>query len=136
MLSSLIAMATASIPSGERDFGSLQLALAAVPDSRARHGVRYTFAELLAVVVAAVFSGARTLTMIAEWADHAASVRSFPQRQDALGCDPAPGDDHDRYPRLLTRSARRPTAAPQPGRRPVSQHSSGSVSRAPPRRCG
>lgn len=75
MLSSLIAAASTFTPASVPDFESLRHALGAVPDPRARRGVRYPFTELLAIVVAAVFSGARTLTMIVEWAQHAASIR-------------------------------------------------------------
>jgi predicted transposase YbfD/YdcC len=55
------------------DFQDAQLpglceVLATIPDPRARRGVRYGFTQVLAVIVAAVVSGAETLTMIAEWA--------------------------------------------------------------------
>ncbi|MCW2131918.1 ISAs1 family transposase [Arthrobacter sp. VKM Ac-2550] len=64
---------------GQIDVGSLRAALEQVPDPRARRGVRYPFADLLLVLVCAVFSGAKTLTMIAEWARHAAgSGQLFP----------------------------------------------------------
>jgi predicted transposase YbfD/YdcC len=43
-------------------------ALAAVPDPRARRGVRHGFVAILAVGVCAVLAGARTFTAIAEWA--------------------------------------------------------------------
>ncbi len=81
MLSSLITTVTtvtASAVPGLGGFDTLREALAAVPDPRARRGVRYAFAELLGIVVAAVFSGARTLTMIAEWAEDAAAARALP----------------------------------------------------------
>ena len=52
---------------------SLRVALEKIPDPRAKRGVRYSFAELLLTIVCAVFSGARTLTMITEWA-HDATV--------------------------------------------------------------
>ena len=51
---------------------SLRAALEAVPDPRARRGVRYPFTDLLLMLVCAVFSGAKSLTMIFEWAHHAA----------------------------------------------------------------
>ncbi len=54
---------------------SLREALTRVPDPRARRGVRYPFIELLYLVVCAVFSGARTLTMITEWANDASATR-------------------------------------------------------------
>lgn len=57
------------------DVISLRDALAEIPDPRAKRGVRYSFVELLLVIVCAVFSGARTLTMITEWA-HDAAVRT------------------------------------------------------------
>ena len=52
---------------------SLLDALARVPDPRARRGVRYPFIELLHLIVCAVISGAKTLTMITEWTHDAAS---------------------------------------------------------------
>ncbi|GAC1458418.1 MAG: ISAs1 family transposase [Pseudarthrobacter sp.] len=57
---------------GRIDVQALRVALGKVPDPRARRGVRYPFADLLLVLVCAVFSGAKTLTMIVEWARHAA----------------------------------------------------------------
>lgn len=54
------------------DVPSLRAALAHVPDPRAKRGVRYPLPELLLVFVGAVFSGAKSLTMIAEWARDAA----------------------------------------------------------------
>jgi predicted transposase YbfD/YdcC len=42
--------------------------LASVPDPRARRGVRHAVSAVLAVSVAAVVSGARAYTVIAEWA--------------------------------------------------------------------
>ena len=42
-------------------------ALAAVTDPRARRGVRHRFAAILAIVVGAVLSGARSYIAIAEW---------------------------------------------------------------------
>ncbi len=56
------------------DVPSLRAALEKIPDPRARRGVRYPFAELLLVLVCAVFSGAKSLTMILEWARHAATI--------------------------------------------------------------
>jgi predicted transposase YbfD/YdcC len=78
MLSSLIAAASTAAATWPDDFGSLRQALALVPDPRARRGVRYGFTELLAIIVSAVFCGAKTLTMIAEWAEHAATLKPFP----------------------------------------------------------
>lgn len=46
----------------------LLAALAAVPDPRARRGVRHRFVAVLAVAVCAVLAGAATFTAIAEWA--------------------------------------------------------------------
>ena len=57
------------------DVISLRAALGKVPDPRAKRGVRYSFTELLLVIVCAVFSGAKTLTMITEWA-HDAAVKA------------------------------------------------------------
>ena len=46
----------------------LVAALGAVPDPRARRGVRYRLASLLAVAVCAVLAGACTFAAIADWA--------------------------------------------------------------------
>lgn len=53
---------------------SLAQALLAVPDPRARRGVRYEFAQLLQIIVTAVLAGATTLTAIYEWAQHTATI--------------------------------------------------------------
>ena len=42
--------------------------LAAVPDPRARRGVRHRLAVILGLAVCAVLAGARSFTAIAEWA--------------------------------------------------------------------
>lgn len=55
----------------DADLPSLREALSVVTDPRKRRGVRYAFTELLLVIVAAVISGSKTLTMIAEWAQDA-----------------------------------------------------------------
>jgi predicted transposase YbfD/YdcC len=47
---------------------TLKDALRKIPDPRHRRGVRYPFLELLLTIVCAVVSGAKTLTMITEWA--------------------------------------------------------------------
>ena len=58
-----------SLPAG------LLAVLAAVPDPRARRGVRHRAVAVLAVSVAAVLAGARAYTVIAEWAaDQSADV--------------------------------------------------------------
>ena len=49
-----------------------------MPDPRHRRGVRYPFLDLLQIIVCAVISGAATLTMIAEWAQEAATAQGFP----------------------------------------------------------
>jgi predicted transposase YbfD/YdcC len=46
----------------------LLVALGAVPDPRARRGVRHGFVAVLAIAVCAVLAGACTFTAIAEWA--------------------------------------------------------------------
>ena len=53
------------------DMSSLRAALEKVPDPRFKRGVRYPFTELLLMIVCAVFSGAKTLTMTTEWAHDA-----------------------------------------------------------------
>lgn len=52
----------------EFDERNLLHALTAVPDPRARRGVRYRLASLLAVAVCAVLAGAATFAAIADWA--------------------------------------------------------------------
>lgn len=42
-----------------------------VPDPRARRGARYPLTDVLLLFVAAVLDGARSLTMVAEWAARA-----------------------------------------------------------------
>jgi len=54
--------------------------LAAVPDARARRGVRHRLAVILGLAVCAVLTGARSFTAIAEWAADA-----DPVTLDALG---------------------------------------------------
>jgi predicted transposase YbfD/YdcC len=72
-LTSLLESHSTGVPDyGEIDVQALRAALGQVPDPRARRGVRYPFADLLLLLVGAVFSGAKTLTMIVEWARHAA----------------------------------------------------------------
>lgn len=83
---------------------SLRAALEKVPDPRARRGIRYPFTGLLLILVCAIFSGAQTLTTIAEWARHAAgSAALFPSakvhspatiRRLAARIDPLALDEH------------------------------------------
>jgi ferric-dicitrate binding protein FerR (iron transport regulator) len=42
--------------------------LAAIPDPRARRGMRHRLAVILGLAVCAVLAGARSFTAIAEWA--------------------------------------------------------------------
>lgn len=71
-------------PLGAEDLPSLRQTLSSVPDPRARRGVRYPFTEVLLVFVAAVLSGARSLTMITEWAARAQGQRMI------FGCGRSP----------------------------------------------
>lgn len=75
MLSSLIHAVDATHIPLDAPVSSLAAALAQVPDPRDRRGIRYPLAEILAVMVCAVVAGARTFTMIAEWATDAAQIR-------------------------------------------------------------
>lgn len=75
MLSSLISTVSGAALAAEPSPESLADVLAGVPDPRRRRGVRYPLAEVLGVVVCAVLAGARSFTMIAEWAVHAAASR-------------------------------------------------------------
>lgn len=75
MLSSLISTVSTARPADPTGSESLLQALAAVPDPRNRRGCRYSLVDVLTVVVCAVVAGARTFTMIAEWAADAARQR-------------------------------------------------------------
>ena len=76
MPSSLITTLRSNLPTdldlcadlGEHDERDLLHALSAVPDPRARRGVRYRLTSLLAVAVCAVLAGAATFAAIADWA--------------------------------------------------------------------
>jgi predicted transposase YbfD/YdcC len=76
MPSSLITTLRSNLPTdlglcadlGEHDQRDLLHALSAVPDPRARRGVRYRLTSLLAVAVCAVLAGAATFAAIADWA--------------------------------------------------------------------
>jgi predicted transposase YbfD/YdcC len=76
MPSSLITTLRSTLPAdldlgvdlGENDERDLLHALSAVPDPRARRGVRYRLTSLLAVAVCAVLAGAVTFAAIADWA--------------------------------------------------------------------
>jgi hypothetical protein len=76
MPSSLITTLRSNLPAdidpsaglGESDQCNLLHALAAVPDPRARRGIRYRLTSLLAVAVCAVLAGAATFAAIADWA--------------------------------------------------------------------
>src|SRR5437763_1714616 len=76
MPSSLITTLRSNLPAdidpcaglGEDDQRNLLHALAAVPDPRARRGVRYRLTSMLAVAVCAVLAGAATFAAIADWA--------------------------------------------------------------------
>jgi predicted transposase YbfD/YdcC len=74
MLSSLIQTIDANPIPDHTTPSSLADALTKIPDPRHRRGVRYPLSEVLAVLVCAVVAGARTFTMIAEWATHAAQT--------------------------------------------------------------
>jgi predicted transposase YbfD/YdcC len=60
--------------------GRLLPVLAAVPDPRARRGVRHRLAAILGLALCAVLAGARSFTAIAEWAADAGQAT-----RDALG---------------------------------------------------
>src|SRR5215831_1271896 len=60
--------------------GRLLPMLAAVPDPRARRGVRHRLTVILGLALCAVLAGARSLTAIAEWAADADQAT-----RDALG---------------------------------------------------
>jgi hypothetical protein len=64
----------------DEERGRLLPVLAAVPDPRARRGVRHRLAVILGLAVCAVLAGARSFTAIAEWAADADQAT-----RDALG---------------------------------------------------
>ena len=66
--SNLPAVIDAATSVGEGDQRDLLHALAAVPDPRARRGVRYRLTSLLAVAVCAVLAGAATFAAVADFA--------------------------------------------------------------------
>jgi len=74
----------------------LMTTLARVPDPRARRGVPYPLAGLLAVTVSAVLAGARSFVAIGEWAA-ALSAQSLV----SLGLDAAPSGSN--LPKLFAR---------------------------------
>jgi hypothetical protein len=63
-----------------REPARLLAVLAAIPDPRARRGVRHRLAVILGLAVCAVLAGARSFTAIAEWAADADQATT-----DALG---------------------------------------------------
>jgi hypothetical protein len=56
------------------DHTTVRSVLAAVPDPRARRGVRHRLETILAVAMCAVLAGARSFVAIAEWAADADAV--------------------------------------------------------------
>jgi predicted transposase YbfD/YdcC len=64
----------------DEEDGRLLPVLAAVPDPRARRGVRHRLAAILGLALCAVLAGARSFTAIAEWAAEADQAT-----RDALG---------------------------------------------------
>jgi predicted transposase YbfD/YdcC len=70
----------AAAPSLEREPARLLPVLAAIPDPRARRGVRHRLAVILGLALCAVLAGARSFTAIAEWTADADQAT-----RDALG---------------------------------------------------
>lgn len=71
--------------------------LAALPDPRAKRGIRHPLARILVIVICAVIAGAKSLVEIAEWAQDTAPTtagqirhRSTPRYHDRQGTS-APG---------------------------------------------
>lgn len=56
------------------DMLALREALGKIPDPRARRGVRYPFTDLLLILICAVFSGAKSLSTVVEWAAQASET--------------------------------------------------------------
>jgi hypothetical protein len=69
-----------AVQSVDPDRARLLPVLAAVPDPRARRGVRHRLAVILGLALCAVLAGARSFTAIAEWAADADQAT-----RDALG---------------------------------------------------
>src|SRR5215468_8416069 len=98
--------------------------LAAVPDPRARRGVRHRLAVILGLAVCAVLAGARSFTAIGEWA--ADADEQTLARLGAAGAVPPESTfrrtlqrlDADAFDDLAGRWAQRRTA-PGPGSRRV-----------------
>jgi predicted transposase YbfD/YdcC len=63
-----ISQLLAAAQSLDREPAQLLPVLAAIPDPRARRGVRHRLAVILSLAVCAVLAGARSFTAIAEWA--------------------------------------------------------------------
>ncbi len=70
MSSSLMPAPSAGIPVGS----DLLRALISVPDSRKLRGVRHLLPAVLAVGLAAVLAGARSLVAVGEWVAHQLSL--------------------------------------------------------------
>jgi|GEM_PF-2576788 hypothetical protein len=88
---------------------ALKEALIKVADPRHKRGVRYPFSELLLAIVCAVFSGAKTLTMITELAQTQVTADGlFPDQERAQSLATIhraadrdrPGHDRCGHPRL------------------------------------
>src|SRR6516164_5491953 len=75
-----ISQLLAAAQSLDREPARLLPVLAAIPDPRARRGVRHRLAVILGLTVCAVLAGARSFTAIAEWAADADQATP-----DALG---------------------------------------------------
>ncbi|GGW25180.1 hypothetical protein GCM10010294_70540 [Streptomyces griseoloalbus] len=85
MPSYLRQLGDASGPVSLETAADLRSYLAAVPDPRARRGIRHPWAALLTAAAAAVLAGAASITAIGEW------VADAPQRVLALlGFQPDP----------------------------------------------
>lgn len=78
MPSCLRQLGDASDPTPLKTAADLRVFLAAVPDPRARRGIRYPWPALLTAAAAAVLAGAASITAIGEW------VADAPQRVLAL----------------------------------------------------
>src|SRR5262252_5954632 len=63
-----ISQLLAAVQSLDHEPARLLPVLAAIPDPRARRGVRHRLAVIVSLAVCAVLAGARSFTAIAEWA--------------------------------------------------------------------
>lgn len=78
------------------DVSALRAAVGKIPEPRAKRGLRYPFTDLLLILICAVFSGAKSLVTVVEWAQQAAETSPL----FASGKIPSPATIHRLVARL------------------------------------